>query len=72
MPEHIFEIDSALVNDAGEAVMKPEYKGKLLRCRECLYFRPMIHTNYCERGNLPVICEEDEYCSRAEERDTIL
>lgn len=38
MAEYIFEIGGALVNEeTGEAVMKPIYKGKIVRCKDCKY-----------------------------------
>lgn len=38
MAEYIFEINDALYNEkTGQAVMKPEYKGKLVRCKDCKY-----------------------------------
>ena len=37
MAEYIFEIDGAFFDeDTGEAVMKPEYRGKLVRCKDCV------------------------------------
>ena len=36
MPEFIFKINEAVVDDAtGEAVMKPEYVQRLVRCASC-------------------------------------
>ena len=36
MDEFIFEIDDVLYDEeTGHGVMKPEYKGKLTRCKDC-------------------------------------
>lgn len=38
MAEYIFEIGEALYNEeTGEAVFKPTYKGKIVRCKDCKY-----------------------------------
>lgn len=40
MPEFIFKINEAVVDNAtGEAVMKPEYVQRLVRCANCKYYR---------------------------------
>ena len=36
MAEYIFEMSDALYDEAtGQMCMKPEYKGKLTRCKDC-------------------------------------
>lgn len=38
MADYIFRIDGALYNEeTGEAVMKPELVGELIRCKDCKY-----------------------------------
>ena len=71
MAEYIFEIDDALVNEGtGEAVMKPTYKGKIVRCKDCTYFR---HTSFF--GMKATMCDwfeklidEDAFCSNGNRR----
>lgn len=73
MADYIFRIDGALYNDeTGEAVMKPELVGELIRCKDCGHwdttwqndFAPNYH--YCSlvdgtrRG--------DFFCADAERR----
>lgn len=42
MAEYIFEISEALYDEqTGEAVMKPDFKGKLVRCKDCKH-RPVM------------------------------
>ena len=74
MAEYIFRIDDALYNEeTGEAVMKPEVVGELIRCKDCRFFKHSIpctggHYNGCEMwlddGN-EIRVMTDDYCSKA-------
>ncbi len=79
MAEYIFEIGEALYNEkTGEAVMKPTYKGKIVRCKDCKYYRK---TNFFGFGVEATECKwwnkltvDDTFCSygeRRSENDTI-
>lgn len=40
MAEYIFEMSDALYDEAtGQMCIKPEYKGKLTRCCDCVHFK---------------------------------
>lgn len=75
MAEYIFEIDVALYNDENqEVVMKPEYKGWLLRCKDCIWWdnsplstmTPMHRA--CKRvGRMGT--QAEDFCSFGERRD---
>lgn len=75
MAEYIFEIDGALYNDeTGEAVMKPEYKGKLIRCKDCKYQdkgeNDVESWNLCGfRPWLYVPVTDDHFCGYAKRKD---
>lgn len=46
MAEFIFEIDDVLYDEeTGQGVMKPEYKGKLTRCKDCKHRPRRIEKN---------------------------
>ena len=41
MPEFIFEINEGFCNEeTGEVCMKPEFKGELVRCKDCRHYNP--------------------------------
>lgn len=81
MAEYIFEIDGALYNDENqEVVMKPEYKGRLVRCRDCIHsyvLEPWEGTNatrYCKTlknhyGDSDMWVEDNDYCSYGERKE---
>ena len=70
MAEYIFEIDGAFYNkDTGEAVMKPEFRGTLVRCKDCKH-------NSLNRASGNVFCDLGiglsqiyDFCSRGERKD---
>lgn len=67
MPEYIFDINEALYNEkTGEAVMKPEIIGELIRCKDCVHYKGHW---YCETWNnspgFPAVTE-DGFCNMAE------
>lgn len=69
MPEYIFDINEALYNEeTGEAVMKPEIKGELIRCKDCVHYKGYW---CCDAWNnspgFPVVTE-DGFCNMAERR----
>ena len=72
MAEYIFEIDGALFNeDTGEAVMKPEYRGKLVRCKDCKHRYvdgENVRYNVCELNHNKVQ-SDDWYCADGERKD---
>lgn len=62
MAEYIFEIDGAFFNeDTGEAVMKPKYRGKLVRCKDCV--RGQYDAVFQQRWCMGELVEEDHFCS---------
>lgn len=79
MAEYIFEISSVLYDEkTGEGVMKPEFKGKLVRCKDCKHY--VLHVffgqsqGWCERlcdefdKSLARDTEDDDFCSHGERR----
>lgn len=80
MAEYIFEISDVLYDEeTGEAVMKPDYKGELIRCKDCkhyvLYELFGRSQGWCERlcdkfdKSLARGTEDDDFCSRGERRE---
>ncbi len=62
MLEYIFEIGDALYDEENqEAVFKPEYKGKLVRCKDCIWKYGTDCTRFAE-----VRVSPEDYCSRGE------
>lgn len=67
MPEYIFEISDALYDEAaGQMCMKPEYKGKLTRCKDCRHWRAntqlcSVFSGLCTVHRMP----PNGYCSEA-------
>lgn len=59
MSEYIIEMGKALYDpDTGAAVFKPEFRGELVRCRECKHWKQQ--TNY---AGVPLsfgFCESDD------------
>ena len=74
MAEYIFEINDALYNEKkSQAVMKPEYKGKLVRCKDCKWYETFYTLNgnefrCCCRETKDSLRNSDDYCSLAERR----
>lgn len=72
MAEYIFEIGEALYNEkTGEAVMKPTYKGEIVRCRECKHRfidGENVRFNVCELNHNKVQ-SDDWFCADGERRD---
>ena len=67
MAEYIFEIDVGLYDEkTGECVFKPKVTGKLIRCKECKYFRPEYGVYNCLYHLSKV--DKDGYCAWAERR----
>lgn len=69
MTEYIFDISEALYNEeTGEAVMKPEIKEELIRCKDCVHYKGHW---YCDAWNnspgFPAV-KEDGFCNMAERR----
>lgn len=59
--EYIISLGKALYDpDTGAAVFKPEFREKLIRCRDCRHF----NDGDCEE--LPKIVSENDFCSFAE------
>ena len=70
MAEYIFEISEALYDEqTGEAVMKPDFKGKLVRCRDCKHnsLNRKSGNAYCNLGI--ELYQLDDYCSCGERRE---
>lgn len=68
MAEYIFEINGVLYDEkTGQSVMKPEYKGRIVRCKDCKhkYLERMVWV--CPFG-LPG--GSDFFCGYGEERET--
>ena len=70
MAEYIFEINDALYNEkTGQAVMKPEYKGELVRCKDCKWSKQYMifgrEALMCKRGKYmdPCTVEQDGFCN---------
>ena len=79
MAEYIFEIGEALYNEeTGEAVMKPTYKGKIVRCKDCKHFEydhpyiiqgiPVLGHEVCNAWGDGCKTDENGYCFMAERR----
>lgn len=67
MSEYIFEIDGALFNEeTGEAVMKPKFVGRLIRCKDCKYWESDY--GYCHEQGVEGL-KPDDYCSYAERQE---
>lgn len=70
MAEYIFRINGALYNEeTGEAVMKPELVGELIRCKDCKHWYNAPASdgyNSCEKDAL--IRHESFFCGAAELR----
>ena len=67
MPEYIFEIDGFLYDEeTGEAAAKPEYKGRLLRCKDCWHRRYIRAQHRHECDLLDRRVRKHDYCSWAE------
>lgn len=78
MAEFIFEIDDVLYDEkTGQGVMKPEYIGKLTRCKDCKYHH---EAHYEEDGEDPILkhkCKllkgyqfsENHYCGFGERKE---
>lgn len=57
MAEYIFEVSEALYDEqTSEAVMKPNYKGELIRCKDCKH-RPLVVWNEAY-GEVDVLAPE--------------
>ena len=74
MAEFIFEIDDVLYDEeTGQGVMKPEYKGKLTRCKECKHWDGYFcHNKWWGDGYgnyTPPIKTEDGFCDWAVRKD---
>ena len=80
--EFIFEIDGALYDEeTGQAVMKPEYRGKLVRCKDCKHQEKYFYadkrlkdggryTYGCDLADgYSHVCLDDDFCSRGERKD---
>ena len=67
MAEFIFEISDALYNEeTGGAVMKPEYKGKLTRCKDCKYYDNSNEDEpYCNRLVMHMDGNDNWFCGDA-------
>lgn len=64
MAEYIFEINDVLLNEeTGKAVMKPEVKGELIRCKDCKHWDGV---DTCDVIDAPVW--DNDFCSLAERR----
>lgn len=67
MAEYIFEMSDALYDEAtGQMCMKPEYKGKLTRCKDC--FKRSTALCPFQLAKFGWHCDTD-YCSRAERKE---
>ena len=68
MPEYIIEMGKALYDpDTGAAVFKPEFRGELIRCRECKY-RDV--DDFCTgRGYPNGLVPDDGFCDKGKRRD---
>lgn len=69
MAEYIFEISDVLYDEeTGEAVMKPCIKGKLIRCKECLFWNEIpsntVTPEYHKCKLLGIQMTAHDYCSR--------
>ena len=70
--EYIVELGKALYDpDTGAAVFKPEFREKLVRCRDCEWYK----TNYTWNGKERKVCgiepfepmrREEDYCAYGE------
>lgn len=82
MAEYIFEISDVLYDkETGEAVMKPDFKGKLIRCKDCKHY--VFHVffgrsqGWCERlcdefdKSMARGTEDDDFCSHGERREDV-
>ena len=71
MAEFIFEIDDVLYDEeTGQGVMKPEYKGKLTRCKDCRHWKAntqlcSVFSGLCTVHRMP----PDGYCSEAKRKE---
>ena len=72
MNEYIFKIDGALYNeDTGEMCMKPEYVGKLVRCKDCKYYKKTSDgISYCYDHDDDILWQDDDFCSRGKRDET--
>lgn len=57
MSEYILDIDREL---------HPTFVGKIVRCRECRYYRH----NTCTRFGIQITRQADHYCSEGKMKDT--
>ena len=74
MPEYIFEMSDALYDEAtGQICIKPEFKGKLIRCKDCKWhdistFRELVlHRCYVNPDDVET--SPDGYCYLAERKE---
>lgn len=66
--EYIFMIDGTLYNEeTGEAVMKPEFKGELIRCKDCNKNYGSEHNPRCDY--MDAYLWPDSFCSYAERKE---
>jgi len=70
MSEYIFEINEALYNEeTGEAVMKPEINGELIRCKDCKHRDPEDKKCDCGHGIIWQLPRDDNwFCADGERR----
>ena len=60
MAEYIFEINNAFYDDkTGQVAINPEYKGKLVRCKDCHHY----NTKHSACLLNDSICKESDFCS---------
>ena len=70
MSEYIVDLGEALYNEqTGECVFQPTFKGKLIRCHECIHSRPSEslpeHILACEYRGIGIVNDEF-YCGNGE------
>lgn len=46
-----------------------EYVGELIRCKDCKYLRLTGTIWRCQNRSVMMLCEMDDFCSRAERKE---
>lgn len=66
MREYIFERP-----DEAESTAKRDanYRGELVRCKECKFLRLTGNVWKCQNRLVMMLCEPNDYCSRAERNE---